>query len=282
LILLILLVLLVTGKSHAVRSSSRNLKTLQQREAELATRVQTAEQVPNRSEESRERIKFLGPRKGWGLVSRRCSYYSAQGEHLGELQAATLFKYSDIKSTSRNDMLLATLRDSSGWHGTYLLPCTEVAAYSGTLESVDIKIVADLRDYFQLRGEYDTLRDETLGREYRHNPFFEAYQESAQAYHASVDQAIELEKRVAQLQGIRKNSVLNELRELKYEQTRLEAELRSVRTQYRKWKDEHPVDLEKLETGRMRGIRVEMEQIRKRLADLIPPGDSDRDCKMDF
>ena len=271
---------LVGNDALAARSSTRNFKTLKQQEEE---RVAAEKEAQRRKEEQKEisrssrpgqtveKVKFLGPKNGWGFVSKSTPYYSPQGENLGDLEAGTLFKYHDVKSTSKDDMLLARLRDKSGWHGPYLLPCTEVAAYEGDPEQVDIQIVADLRNYFLLKGEYDTHRDELLENEYRRNPHFEAYRQAAENYRKSAEAAGKMEDDASKLTGAAKTRAYDGLRSLKYEQEKLKAELQAVGEKYRAWKEAHPVDESKIGDEKLTSLRNRMDEIKSRVAELVPP-----------
>ncbi len=277
--MIFLMTALTAAQSHAARSSSRNFKSLKQQQEERIATEQEAQRIARESARSAgraaadkpvENVKFLGPKTGWGFVSRTTAHYSPEGRNLGELKAGTLFKYQDIRPSSRNDMLLSMLRDAAGWRGPFLLPCTEVAAYEGDPETVDIQIVADLRQYFLLKGEYDTLREELLDREYRKNPHFAEYEHSVRAYQESTERAAELEKSSAGLSGAARTRAYEELRELKYRQERLKGDLQRIGDQYRVWKERNPVDLAEAENAPMRALRQKMDAIQSRVPELIP------------
>jgi len=268
---------------EGARSSERNLKTLKQQAEEQAEAEQKAQnaaeeaarlQRDNSKNSGVERVVFLGPKTGWGFVKTESPYYSVEGKNLGALQAGTLFKYTDVKQTEKDDVLLAVLRDKSGWHGDYLLPCTGVAAYEGDPEKVDIQIVSDLRNFFLLKGELETYRNSVLENEYRKNPYFEDYRRAAEAYNASVNQARQMEEESAGLSGIQKTQAYEKLREIKYKQEKLLADMRQIGERYREWKELNPIKPELLEDDRTRTLRQRMEQIKVRVADLIPPDDN--------
>ena len=281
-LLLFLIIPLGAGDIHAVRSSSRNFKSLKQREIEKTEAEKAAKMAEektaryadyNPGAEPVEKITFLGPKNGWGFVKKASVYYSTDGKNLGDLKAGTHFKYQDVKSTSKNDMLLSSLRDGSGWHGPYLLPCTEVAAYEGDPETVDIQIVTDLRNYFLLKGEHDQYREQILIREYKKNPHYEAYKQSADKYKASVEKACQLNEKAAKLTGIKKTQAHDELHKLKYSQTELKVNLQQIEVKYKAWKKQHPVDVEKVQDEKLLDLQNKIAAIKNRIPDLIPPED---------
>lgn len=277
--ILLLLILIAAGELQAARSSSRNFKSLKQREVE---KVEAAKAAKLEKEEASkyadfnpgakpvEKVTFLGPKNGWGFVKKASVYYSPGGKNLGELKAGTLFKYQDVKSSSKNDMLLSSLRDGSGWHGPYLLPCTEVAAYEGDPETVDIEIVADLRSYFLLKGEHDQYREEILIREYKKNPHYEAYRQAAEQYNATIEKARIMDEEASELSGIKKTRAHEELRKLKYSQAELKVNLQKIGAKYKAWKKQHPVDVEKVQDEKLLVMQDKIAAIKTRISDLIP------------
>ena len=273
------MVISVAGGTFAARSSSRNFKSLKQREEERIAAEKEAKRVSeeeakyaeyNPGAEPVEKITFLGPKSGWGFVKKLSAYYSPEGKNKGELKAGTLFKYQDVKSSSKNDMLLSMLRDGSGWHGPYLLPCTEVAAYEGDPETVDIQVVADLRNYFLLKGEHDQYRDDILVREYQKNPHYAAYRQAADEYKASVERARQLNERADKLTGIKKTKAHEELRKLKYRQTELKADLQKTGAKYKAWKKQNPVNIENIQDEKLSAMQNKIAAIKNRIPDLIP------------
>lgn len=277
---IVLIILLAAGDIHAVRSSSRNFKSLKEQQEEKAAAEKAAKQAAAEAAEYRdgahlksavERVTFLGPKTGWGFVKKESTYYSPDGKNMGELKAGTLFKYQDVKTTSKNDMLLAQLRDKSGWHGPYLLPCTEVAAYEGDPEKVDIQIVADLRRYFLLKGDVDQYKEALLNREYRKNPYYTEYKNAAKKYKDSLTTASQMEQKADKLTGIRKTNAYDELRKFKYQQAELKVNLEQIGTKYKAWKKQHPVDLNTVKDNKLVSIQNELEKVKSRVPELIPP-----------
>lgn len=279
--LILLLIIIVTANDmRAARSSSSNFKSLQQREIEKAEAAKAAQKAAAEAarhpdgahlSQATEKIIFIGPKAGWGFVKKMCAHYSPEGKNLGELKAGTLFKYRDVKSTSKSDMLLASLRDGSGWHGSYLLPCSEVAAYEGDPETVDIQIVEDLRTYFLLKGEHDQYREELLTREYKKNPYYAAYQQASDQYTQSVEKANQLTDDLEQLSGISKTRAYGELRKLKYSQSKLKVNLQQIGADYKAWKQQHPIDPDLIQDEKICSLQRRIDEVKRRVANLIPP-----------
>ncbi|MFO7937903.1 MAG: hypothetical protein R6V06_09915 [Kiritimatiellia bacterium] len=263
----------------AARSSPRNIQPLQQRgvdddatEEKAETAVEEADGYEDfdPTKQAAEKYKFSGNKTGWGFVKEKSSYYSPEGKYIGKLKAGTLFKYHDVKTTSSNDMLLSHLRDKTGWHGPYLLPCTGIAAYAGTPEDVDIKIVTDLRRYFLLKGEFEQYREKLLYNEYKKNPFYDLYRHAVEEYKATLEKARKMEQNAAKLTGLQRERAYDELREYKYEQAQVKARMEKTGEKYKAWKKQHPVNPDKIQDEKLLSIQNKMSEIRKRLPDLIP------------
>lgn len=185
---------------------------------------------------------FSGPKKGWGFVQTPCTYYTPQGKNLGEVRGGTLFTYSDVKSTSKNPVLLAMVRDGATWQGPFLLDCTEIVAFEGDLKATDPQTVKDLSDYFALRGKIAERESALTEAAHAANPHFASARQAQKAYQDSVAKAAALEQKANALSGTLKSKALDEMRGLKYEQTRLKTKVEQESAAYKAWKDAHPLN----------------------------------------
>jgi len=218
------------------------------------------------------KIVFMGPKKGWGFVKTGCPYYSLQGKNLGLLPGGTLFKYTDVKASSRNPMLVSVLRRGVAWEGPYLLDCTEVAAYEGDPDTVDPETVKNLGDYYLVEGkiaERKTALDEIA---YAANPAFKTARETQQAYQTSVAKAAEMAEQSRALTGTRKAKSDEALRALKYEQVRLKSKADAAASAYKAWKTAHPADSDAYgKDAGLQALEQERLALRAKVAVLLPP-----------
>lgn len=260
------------GELYAARPSSRNFKSLAQREAEAKAAEQGEAAMADGGHIKRavETIKFLGPKQGWGFVARESAYYSLAGKNSGVVRAGDLFKYSDVRESSKNDMLVAVIRGASGWGAPCLLPCDAVAAYEGDPEQVDIQIVGNLRAYFLTKGKLESRQEDLLQQEYQKNPHYRAYQQAAQEYNASLETALQMEQEASTLTGIDKVRADEALREFKYNQVELQHRLNGVAQQYRLWKARNPVEPAEIRDPQLDELRRELAAIKSKVADLVP------------
>lgn len=259
-----------------VKRSSRNLTPLNQPKAPPASSRsgETGVSVAAPAQPAAEtvnKVEFMGPASGWGFVKATSPYYSPQGKRLGALPGGTLFKYTDVKSSSKNSVLVCTLKRGGAWEGPVLLDCIDVAGYEGAPESLDPQQVADLAAYFTLLGRVADRKAELAEQAFAANPHFESARQAQQAYQASAEKAAELERQMNALTGPRKSKALDALRALKYEQVALKAKAEQAAAAYKQWKDSHPVDDARLASDpQLLSLRKQLEQAKSKVAALVP------------
>ena len=218
------------------------------------------------------KVSFLGPRSGWGFVKATSPCYSPDGKRLGTLPGGTLFKYDDVKATSKNAVLVSTVKRGEKWEGPLLLDCTDITGYEGDPDSLDPAVVKNLQDYFTLTGKTADRKEALAQEALAANPHFESAKLAQQAYQASVEKAAEMEKQMNALTGARKAKALDALRAYKYEQVRNKAKADQAALAYKAWKDAHPVDPAKLAADpQLQALEKELQAARAKVPDLIPP-----------
>jgi hypothetical protein len=270
--------LTVCSVSAEVKKSSRNLEPLSKRSGAATASTRSGDTGMNLVAPAREPPKetvtqysYIGPKQGWGFVQQTSSYYSTQGKHEGTLPGGTLFKYSDVKSSSRNAMLVCTLKRGEAWEGPVLLDCTKVAAYEGDPDKLDPETVNDLGAYFTLKGKIGDRKEVLAEEALAANPYYQTSRQAQKAYQDSILKAAEMEKQLATLTGIRKTKADEALRTLKYEQVQIKAKADKEDRAYAAWKKAHPVDPAKLAADpQLQALEKELEAAHVKVARLVP------------
>ncbi len=250
LLLSLLFVLSACAASAEVRRSSRNLQPLTSSKNDAQTSssasgnsgmgVSTTPKPSPQTPETVTRVTFVGPKSGWGFLQTRSPHYSPDGKNLGPLPGGTLFKYTDVKTTSKNAVLVSLVKRGDAWDGPFLLDCTDVAAYEGSPEEISPETVGRLADYFTIKGRIDDRKTELAEAAASANPHYGPAKKAQQAYRDSLDQATEMERQMNALSGARKSKALDALRAFKYEQVRIKAQADAEAEAYKAWKDAHP------------------------------------------
>jgi hypothetical protein len=273
-----LVLLLALTVQAQVKRSSRNLEPLTKRPGAVAgtrsgnTGLSVTPPVKAPPADTVTKVTFLGPRSGWGFVKATCPYYGPDGKRLGTLPGGTLFKYRDVKASSKNAVLECTVQRGAAWEGPFLIDCTDIAGYEGDPDALDPATVKSLAAYFTLSGKI-TDRQEALAEEaLAANPHFESARQAQQAYQDSIAKAAEMERQMNTLTGSRKSKALEALRAFKYEQVRIKAQADQEAAAYKAWKDAHPADPAQLASDpQLQSLKADLQDAAAKVPGLIPP-----------
>jgi hypothetical protein len=269
-LLLCLLASLFTCTAVAeIRKSSRNLQPLTKK-PEAEEPAEPAPQ-PEAPPAAAAKAAFSGPKAGWGFVKATSPCYAPDGKRLGTLPGGTLFKYDGVKSTSRNAVLISTVKHGDAWAGPFLLDCTDVASFEGDPGALDPATVKDLADYFTLSGRLADRKAELEEKAFAANPHFAAAKAAMAEYQASVEKAAALEKEMNALTGPRKAKADDALRAFKYEQVRIKDKADKAAAAYKAWKDANPPDTARIAADpQLQTLQKELQAARKPVAALLP------------
>lgn len=273
------LLLLVCTTHAQVRRSSRNLKPLTPPTTTAPVAAESGRSSlgvtrPRQQEpiETITKVTFLGPESGWGVVKANAPYYSTEGKQLGVIPGGTLFKYSAVKHTARTSLLVSHLKREDNWQGPYLLNCTTIAGYEGDPEKVDPQIVENLMLYFKYSDQAAARRQELRAQAHAANPHAAAMQQAEANYRKSVQRAAELQKESTTASGAQRQKLLDELRTIKYEQSRLKGQLDQAMTPYQQWNRAHEPTLATIEADpELRKVVALMQAAARPVAQLLPP-----------
>jgi hypothetical protein len=263
-----------------VRQSSRNLKPLTQPSAaatadtqsgRAGTGVAVAVSKDEKPVGTVTKVSFVGPPRGWGVVKAASPYYAPDGKRLGTLPGGTLFKYDGVKTTSKNAVLVSTVKRGETWEGPCLLDCTNIAGYEGDPDTLNPALVASLANYFTLNGKIVERKAALEEASLTANPHLESARQAQQAYQASAEKAADMEKQMNALTGLRREKMMDALRSLKYEQAQLKTKADKAAATYKAWKAANPPDPAQLATDpQLQQWQGELEAARKPVVALLP------------
>jgi hypothetical protein len=254
-----------------VRKSSRNLQPLTKRPDTEAPATSPTAPKQEPVEDTTTTVTYLGPKTGWGLVKETSPYYTPDGKNLGTLPGGTLFKYNGVRTSSKNAMLVSTVKRGETWEGPYLLDCTDIAGYEGDPDTLNPALVKNLETYFTANGKYAARKAELEDEAATANPHRETAQQAQQAYQATIKRGSELEKQMNAQTGTQREKTMDALRSLKYEQAQLKTKADKAAADYKAWKTKNPVSAAKLAADpQFQALAKEREAARAPVASLIP------------
>lgn len=190
------------------------------------------------------KVVFEGPKSGWGITKTATPYYSAEGKNLGALPGGTLFDYSSVKTSSKNMVLEAKVKQGADWTGPFLLDCSSVAIFEGKPDTVSPETVSDLTEFFKVKSKIAERKAELGKGGNEKSPQFLAAKQAQDKYEESIKTATELNVKAEKQAGAARTKTHEQLRELKYEQARLKIEADKEAAKYKAWKEANPVQPE--------------------------------------
>lgn len=262
-----------------VRRSSRNLTPLTKRPETATAGTASGNTGMNIAAPKREtppetvtKVSFLGPKSGWGFIKATAPYYTPEGKHAGTFPGGTLFKYNGVKTSSKNAVLVCTVKRGEAWEGPFLLDYTDIAGYEGDPETLNPALVKNLSDYFTLNGKVADRKAALEENAVALNPHFESAKQAQQAYQDSIGKAAEMEREMNTLTGARKVKADEALRAFKYAQVRIKAKADQAAAVYKAWKEAHPFDPSKLAADpQLKALEQERQAAAAKVPGLIPP-----------
>ena len=277
--LLTLVVLLTNLAPAEVRRSSRNLKPLTKpSDSDTRSNDEAASQQPAVAPQNEPapsqvaKVAFRGPKTGWGVVKTSAPFYSPQGKNLGTLPGGMLFTYTDVKDSSKNSVLVSSVKRGETWEGPYLLDCTAVVTYEGAPDKIDPAILHNLTDYFTIKGKIDERKEALADSAASVNPYYKTAKQALQAYQDSIEKAAEMEKQMSTLTGPRKIKADEALRAFKYEQVRIKTKADQAALAYKTWKNAHPTDPAKIAADpQLKTLEQELQAAAAKVTRLLPP-----------
>ncbi|MEI6646646.1 MAG: hypothetical protein WCP12_11475 [bacterium] len=218
-------------------------RSLESIKAKKAPQVSLPSWGPSPKEETPPAPVFSGSKSGWGIVNEVCAYYSLEGHNMGKLPVGTMLTYSGVKQSTKSFVLISKIqRQEKTWEGPFLIEASDVVIYRGELEKMPDKLMGDLKAYYVIKGQIADRKDQIEEKTLSLNPHFDTAKLWQQRYAESIEKAGKMEEKANVLTGSAKSNMLDALRSLKYEQTRIKTQADNEAMNYKAWKDQHPIN----------------------------------------
>ena len=176
----------------------------------------------------------------WGITVKTIPYYKVDGANQGALPPGTLLICKSQHTSSRGNVVECLVRRDGHDSGPYLVSRTEALFVSGPLEALSKRQQAVLIQYYALVSSIEARKKELIEKDAAINPHVPAARRAYEAYMKNLDEA----KRVAAArdaaQGFIRTQHEEKLGRLKFDATRLKAELDKAQEKLRDWKVKNP------------------------------------------
>ncbi|MCL2104446.1 MAG: hypothetical protein FWH21_05245 [Kiritimatiellaeota bacterium] len=187
------------------------------------------------------KVVFSGPTSGWGFTKSPTPYYTLDGKNLGILPGGVLFDFSSVKTSSKNMVFEAKVKQGDDWTGPFLLDCTSLAVFEGKPDTIPSEILSDLTEYYSIKAKIAERKAEIEKTTHERSPHFASAKRAQERYAESIKQATELNEKAEKQTGPARSKSLDQLRALKYEQARIKAEADKEAASYKVWKEANPL-----------------------------------------
>jgi hypothetical protein len=241
----------------------------------LKAKKEPKEAVKAPPQEKQEKPKaepvFNGPKSGWGVVSKTSAFYTEAGENIGKVPAGALFSYSGVKHATGCFLLVAKIKGKSGnWEGPFLIQSPDVVFFSGELTDMSEQFVANIQNYYTLLGKIESRKDELELENQSKNPYFESAKLWQKRYADSITAAAELEAKSNTLKGGAKSKAVDELRALKYEQSRTKIMADKEAASYKAWKEQNPTPPAVINADpTLQSLQKQLKEAKEKVKDVV-------------
>jgi hypothetical protein len=214
---------------------------------------------------------FKGPKSGWGIVNKSSSFYTLEGDNIGKLTAGTLFTFDGVKHATGCFVLIAKIKSQANkWEGPFLVQSPDVVFFSGALSDMSETLVADIQNYYTIQGKIERRKEEIEVEGQSKNPHLESAKLWQKRYADSIATASDLEAKSNTLKGAAKSKAVDELRALKYEQSRIKVMADKEAANYKAWKDQNPTPASVVDADpALKALQAELKEAKAKIKDVI-------------
>lgn len=214
---------------------------------------------------------FSGPKSGWGIIRQACAYYSDEGHNVGKLPAGMLFTYSGVKHSTKSFVLIAKIQlKEKTFEGPFLIEASDVVLYRGEFEKMPEKLIGDIKAYYAIAGQIADRKEQIEEKNQSRNPHFDTAKLWQQRYADSIGKAAKMEEKANTLKGPAKSKMLDELRLLKYEQSRLKIQADREAVNYKAWKDQNPISPSLFsDDAELKVLQVQLKEAKEKVKNVV-------------
>ena len=202
--------------------------------------------------------------KAWGLTLATVSYYSAAGERRGQLPIASLMDIEGTCDSSRGEMVRGRLERDGAMIGPYLVAASELVQFATPRSDVTPEIQSLLKQYYVTKNQLAERIAELKKDAADANPNASAYREALRQYNDFGAREKLLTEKRDRASGAERMRLMDQLRAMIPENTRLLRAVEESKTRYNSWKKSHPTDA----PDTSKDARV--QELQRRLSEIAP------------
>lgn len=187
---------------------------------------------------------------GWGITFKKTSCYNQKGANLGTIEGGEIFSCLKGKLvSSKGDLIECQPRGST--NAPLLIARKDAYFFTGDYNKLATKQVLLLITYYQLTGKIAERRRKILEDSANQNPHFHASRTAYVALTKNIDDAKELQQKLATATDSKKMALDEQLRALKIKETGLKKTFDDAQKDFVEWKMKHVSQLPNPDTDPM-------------------------------
>ena len=142
--------------------------------------------------------------------------------------------------------------------------------YRGELEKMPEEQIRNIKAYYAIKGQIEARKDQIEGKTQSRNPYFNAAKLWQQRYAESIEKAGKMEAKANALSGSAKSQMVDELRSLKYEQSRIKIQADKEAVNYKAWKDNNPLNPSLFsDDAELKTLNILLKEAKEKVKDVV-------------
>jgi hypothetical protein len=176
----------------------------------------------------------------WGVTTTQAACYSTKGSYLGPLAGGTIVAVQGSTSSSRGSMTICRYQQGGGaWQGPVLVSDAHLRCFDGSTADLPAGSLDALQRYFETKGLIDSRTAELTRQQVDANPHAVPYRQAYEKLMALQARAKALTAERDAATGMARERAIDELRQMKDDQSRLRQTFNQAQARYQDWKSQH-------------------------------------------
>jgi hypothetical protein len=207
----------------------------------------------------------------WAILIQRAVHYSTGGKNLGMLPAGTVGEVIKTTTSSDGDVAVCLIEQNGQWKGPILIGVANLVMFEGPLTAVPADTLSLLHHYYTLKERIDARTATIQQAITAANPHAAAFNRATDAVNEFVIRAKKMTVAFKATTGPARSDLLDQLKRMKFEQVRLNAELSQAEARMKEWNANNPTSpAHAAPDPELSGWLAELRRLEPRKKAIIP------------
>ena len=207
----------------------------------------------------------------WAILIQRTAHYSTGGKNLGMLPAGTVGEVIKNTTSSDGDVAVCLIEQNGQWKGPILIGVANLVMFEGPLTAVPADTLSLLHYYYTLKERIDARTAAIQQAITAANPHAAAFNRATDAVNEFVIRAKKMTVAFKATTGPARSDLLDQLKRMKFEQVRLNADLSQAEARMKEWNANNPTSpAHAAPDPELSGWLAELRRLEPRKKAIIP------------